>query len=129
MASASRRTPAALSELEFEVMSEVWRHQELTVRDALEALNEGPKERAYTTIMTILNRLERKGLVERRRSGKTDLYRALIEREDYLEARARAEVEGLVADYGDVALAHFARQLETLDPKRRDALRRLAGEP
>jgi predicted transcriptional regulator len=123
-----RSPPPALSELESEVMEEVWRHDEVTVRQVLEALNRGPKERAYTTIMTIMNRLETKGVVRRRRSGKSDIYRPAISREDYLEARARAEVDELVADYGEVALAHFARQLETLDPDRRRRLRKLAEE-
>jgi predicted transcriptional regulator len=118
----------SLSELEAEVMEEVWLHDEVTVREVLEALNEGRKQRAYTTIMTIMNRLDRKGMLKRRREGKSDRYRAVMTREDYLEARARAEVDDLVADYGDVALAHFARQLDTLDPRRRRQLRRLAEE-
>ena len=107
-------------------MDEVWRHDEVTVRDVLEALNEGRKQRAYTTIMTIMSRLHRKALLERRRSGKTDVYRPVMSREAYLDARAKREVEELVADYGDLVLAHFARQLGTLDPKRREKLRRLA---
>ena len=37
-----------------------------------------------------------------------------------------AEVEGLVAEYGDVALSHFAQQVASLDPARRRALQRLA---
>jgi predicted transcriptional regulator len=122
-----RKTPPpTLSELESEVMEEVWRHDEVTVRQVLEALNRGSKERAYTTIMTIMNRLDAKGMLTRRRSGKSDIYRPVLSRDDYAEARARAEVDGLVADYGDAALAHFARQLDTLDPDRRRQLRRLA---
>lgn len=123
-----RSAPPALHELEAEVMEEVWLHEEVTVRQVLEVLNEGPKKRAYTTIMTIMARLDGKGLLRRRRRGKTDLYRPVMSRSDYLEARARAEVDGLVSDYGDVALAHFARQLETLDAKRRRRLRKLAEE-
>jgi predicted transcriptional regulator len=122
------RVPPPLHELEAEVMEEVWRRDEATVREILDALNRGPKQRAYTTIMTIMARLDRKGLLARKRSGKADVYRPVMSRDDYLEARARARVEELVADYGDVALAHFARQLETLDPKRRRQLRKLAEE-
>ena len=107
-------------------MNEVWRHDEVTVREVLEALNKGRKRRAYTTIMTIMVRLERKDLLTRRRRGKTDVYRPLLTREQYRRARARAEVEALVADYGEVALAHFARQLGNVDPSRRQRLRRLA---
>jgi predicted transcriptional regulator len=121
-------TPPPLHELEAEVMEEVWRHEQVTVREVLEALNRGSKERAYTTIMTVMSRLDAKGLLRRRRDGKTDVYRPRMSREQYLEARARAEVDGLVADYGDVALAHFARQLDSLDAKRRRQLRKLAEE-
>lgn len=122
-----RQLPPALHELEAEVMDTVWQGEdEVTVRDVLEALNAGPKQRAYTTIMTIMSRLHRKGLLERERRGKTDLYRPVLTREEYLDARAKREVDELVADYGELALAHFARQLRTLDPKRREQLRKLA---
>lgn len=124
----SRQAARSLSELEAEVMDEVWRHDEVTVREVLAALNRGSKERAYTTVMTIMTRLDTKGMLKRRRSGKADIYRPVMSREEYAEARARARVDGLVADYGDVALAHFARQLETLDPERRRQLRKLAEE-
>jgi predicted transcriptional regulator len=114
--------------LEAEVMAEVWRRGETTVREVLETLNRGEKQRAYTTVMTIMARLDEKGLLKRRRAGKTDHYRPVLSREDYQETRARAEVAELVADYGDLALAHFARQLESLDPERRRKLRQLAEE-
>jgi predicted transcriptional regulator len=108
-------------------MEEVWRQDgELTVRQVLEPLNKASRKRAYTTIMTTMARLHKKGLLRRQRRGKTDFYRPVMSRDEYLAARARSEVDGLVADYGDVALAHFARQIETLDPKRREQLRKLA---
>jgi BlaI family transcriptional regulator, penicillinase repressor len=120
------RIPPPLHELEAEVMDQVWRRDEVTVREVLDALNAGPKQRAYTTIMTIMSRLHEKGLLDRRRSGKSDVYRPVMSREQYLDVRAKREVDELVADYGELALAHFARQLQTLDPKRREQLRRLA---
>lgn len=104
-------------------MEEVWRRDEATVRDVLEALNKGRKQRAYTTIMA---RLDEKGLLRRRKRGRTHFYRPAMSRSEYLEARAQSEVDELVADYGDLALAHFARQIDTLDPARRRALRKLA---
>jgi predicted transcriptional regulator len=109
-------------------MEEIWRRDEATVRDVLEALNKGRKQRAYTTIMTIMARLDEKGMLRRRKRGKTHVYRPVMSREKYLEARAEGQVDELVHDYGDLALAHFARQLDTLDPKRRQQLRKLAQE-
>jgi len=119
--------PPTLHELESEIMEEVWRRAEATVREVLEALNaSASRVRAYTTVMTVMAKLHRKGLLERRRKGKTDIYRPVMSREQYLEARAQAEVGALVDEYGEVALVHFARQMAQLDPERREQLRRLA---
>jgi predicted transcriptional regulator len=116
-----------LHELESEVMEELWSRGEASVRTVMEALNKGPgKERAYTTYMTIMARLHKKGVLDRRREGKTDFYAPKLGRNEFMASRAAAEVEGLVAQYGDVALSHFARQVASLDPARRRALQRLA---
>src|ERR1700729_1794876 len=119
--------PPPLHELESEVMEELWRSGEASVRSVMEALNKrATHERAYTTYMTIMARLHKKGLLVRRREGKTDFYAPSLSRDEYLAVRARAEVEDLVAQYGDVALSHFAQQMAGLDPARRRALQRLA---
>jgi predicted transcriptional regulator len=120
--------PPALFELESEVMLEVWRIAgEVTVREVMDALNErSEKQRKYTTIMTIMRRLDAKGLLARRRVGKTDIYLAVRDAEQYAQARARAQVGALVEEFGDVALVHFAKQMARLEPARREQLRRLA---
>lgn len=122
--------PPELHELESEVMDDVWsRDGEVAVRDVMEALNARTKKpRAYTTYMTILGRLYAKGLVTRRREGKTDLYTPTFTREEYADLRAQAGVDSLVEQYGDAALSHFARQMSRLDPDRRRQLQRLARD-
>jgi predicted transcriptional regulator len=119
--------PPALHELEAEVMEELWRAGEASVRAVMQAVNKrAGKDRAYTTYMTVMARLHRKALLIRRREGKTDYYAPAYTREEYLTLRSRAAVEDLVAEYGDVALTHFAQQMAKLDPARRRALQRLA---
>ncbi len=122
------KIPPELHTLEAEVMEDVWaRGGEVAVRDVMDALNRRTeKPRAYTTYMTILGRLYTKGLVSRRREGKTDLYRPVYSREEYADLRAQAGVESLVEQYGDAAFSHFARQMAQLDPDRRRQLQRLA---
>ncbi len=107
-------------------MEEVWERSEASVREVLDALNRGAKRRAYTTVMTIMARLDRKGLLTRRRQGKMDLYSPVVDRDTYMDARAQAEVSALVDEFGDVALAHFARQVDRLDAERLRELRSLA---
>jgi len=110
-------------------MEAVWDLDEASVRDVMEVLNGAArKPRAYTTYMTILARLHGKGLLTRRREGKTDVYAAKYTREQYAHLRAQEEVAALVTAFGDVALGHFARQVAELDPERRRALERLADD-
>jgi predicted transcriptional regulator len=113
--------------LEEEVMEEIWHHHEVSVRGVTEALNgRASKDRAYTTYMTIMARLDSKGLLERRREGRTDLYRPVHTRDRYTDLRALVAIESLVDQFGEVALAHIARQMAQLDPEHRRSLQRLA---
>lgn len=124
-----RDDPPPLHELEAEVMDAVWDNGESSVRQVMEVLNaDVTRPRAYTTYMTIMARLDGKGLLERRRQGKSDLYRPRYSREEYADVRARAEVDSVVDQFGELALAHIARQMAALDPARRRALERLARD-
>jgi predicted transcriptional regulator len=127
---AAPAAPPALHELEAEIMEEVWRQGgETTVKLVMKALNRrATPPRAYTTYMTVMRRLNEKGLLDRQRSGRADSYVPTLSREQYQQRRAAAEVRGLVDEFGDAALAHFAKSLSTLDPARRRQLRRLADE-
>lgn len=124
-----RVDPPPLHELEAEVMDAIWDHGESSVRQVMEVLNAGAaRPRAYTTYMTIMARLDGKGLLARRREGKSDLYRPRYSRVQYANVRARAEVDSVVDQFGELALAHIARQMAALDPARRRALERLARD-
>lgn len=125
--SAGPGSPPPLHELETEVMDVVWTHGEVSVREVMARVNASSgRDRAYTTYMTIMARLDGKGMLGRRREGKTDFYTANYTREEYADLRAQAEVESVVDQYGEVALAHIARKMAALDPQRRRALQRLA---
>lgn len=67
-------------------MNTLWPLGEATVREIRDHLAER-RARAYTTIMTIMDRLARKGIVERRKAGRKYVYRAKWSIE---EARAHA---------------------------------------
>jgi predicted transcriptional regulator len=98
-----------LGELEAEVMELAWRQGEwVGVNDLLMAL--GGRQRAYTTVMTIVTRLCDKGLLERRRQGRGFVYRPALSKEE-LAARTLRDV---LADADDppAVLAHFVRDLE-----------------
>ena len=78
---------ASLGDLERSVMDLLWDSAEpLTandLRDDLAALGTDAKELAVTTVLTVLARLEKKGLVERERSIRPHRYAASSSREDH----------------------------------------------
>src|SRR3954464_7782800 len=115
-----RKPPPALHELETEVMDAVWAGgEETTVRRVMDELNaRSSPDRAYTTFMTVMARLDDKGLLKRRREGKSDISRPVMWRGHYLAARAEAEGSGLMDQFGDVPVTHSARQMASLDPER-----------
>ncbi|UUY03043.1 BlaI/MecI/CopY family transcriptional regulator [Svornostia abyssi] len=108
-------------------MDIVWREGRSTVREVLGILNATEdRVRAYTTVLTIMQRLDDKGLLERERDGRTDVYRPALTAEVYRDRRAAADIDDLLDRYEDEALVHFARRLARLDPDRRRRLQRLA---
>ena len=83
---------AVLGNLEREVMEVVWSDGENTVRRVQAAL---PRAVAYTTVMTTLDRLFKKGFVTRTRAGRAFLYCAAQTREQTEAAVASGMVSGL----------------------------------
>ena len=63
----------SLGSLEREVMHLAWTQREVSVRDACERLGASV---AYTTVMTTMDRLFKKGLLLRRKAGRAFVYRA-----------------------------------------------------
>jgi predicted transcriptional regulator len=109
--------PPHLGELEQAIMEVLWQRQQATVREVVSELPRTPPL-AYTTVATVMNRLVEKGLLLRKRSGKVDLYRATYDSAEFGQRAARAAVQRLIQDFGDVALAQFAAALESADPER-----------
>jgi predicted transcriptional regulator len=127
-ASSIREEIPELHELEAAVMDQMWHLKVATVRQVMAALNTGDEpDRAYTTVMTVMRKLYSKGMLWRDREDRTDVYMPTMSRSQYQQARARVQVEALIDQYGDVALANFARQVDQLGPDRLAALRKLAG--
>ena len=120
-------THPALHELETKIMAAVWEQEEATVRSVTDALaDDADGPRSYTTVLTVMTRLDRKGFLDRRREGKKDIYVPAVDRDDYMRVRSEVEVDALLDAYGDLALTEFARRFAQLDPARQRALRRRA---
>jgi predicted transcriptional regulator len=71
---------------EARLMALAWKHRALTVKKALHLLADQPPP-AYTTVMTTLTRLTKKGLLKRQKDGRTYVYRPCLDRESFLNDR------------------------------------------
>lgn len=109
-----------MGELESEVMSILWGHEDwLTPREVLEQLDSDPPV-VYSTVMTILRRLWKKGTVDRRRVGKAYTYHP-VKGEGEQTAERMTQILDAAED-PEGALTHF---LAGLDAPRRRQLRKL----
>lgn len=89
-------------DLEAEIMDRLWsRGEPATVREVLELLR-ADRELAYTTVMTVMDNLHRKGWLQREMHNRAWLYRPASTREQYS------------ASLMEQALAHSTDQLATL---------------
>ncbi len=93
----ARRKPApfALGPLELAVMEVVWSRSDSNVREVAARLE---RPLAYTTVMTTLDRLYKKGLLERKKSERAFIYSAKLSRRQWEQQQAGELVAGLLAN-------------------------------
>ncbi len=94
-----------LGELERPIMDVIWSKKTVTVAEVVEGLQTG---HAYNTIKTIMDRLEKKGLLRRVRQSKPVIYEAVINEADLQQQASRSMIEGLVKQFGNTAVTEFA---------------------
>lgn len=117
MAGRPKKTDSGFAPLESEVMDAVWTASDpVSVREVLDTLNGRRSEPlAYTTVMTVMNRLAAKGALSRRGERRSYVYEATA------TDAAGIAVRDVIRTYGDAAVAHFVGEASA-DP---DVLRRL----
>ncbi|MFE3448894.1 BlaI/MecI/CopY family transcriptional regulator [Nonomuraea sp. NPDC059194] len=111
------RMVRALGDLEATIMDRMWSyHRPASVRDVLEDLRR-EREIAYTTVMTVMDKLHKKGLLRRQPVGKAYVYETVTSKEAYTAGLMR---ETLASSGNQAAtLVHF---LERLTPEESAAL-------
>jgi predicted transcriptional regulator len=118
----------SLGPLERQVMTIVWNHGEVSVRDVCAAI-EHPS--AYTTLMTTLDRLHKKELLARRKEGRAFLYSPRCSPEQFLHGITQDLIHGLLSreDGGaQPVLACFVEAVSERDRALLDDLERLIQE-
>ena len=113
---------SGLGDLEAAVMETLWLHGESSTPAVFELVGK-PRGLAYTTILTILQRLHKKGLATRRLSGKVHVYAAALDREKFARQRGETLASTLV-QLGSAGVTAFLAEAEKLDPSIVETLRK-----
>jgi predicted transcriptional regulator len=117
---------AALGSLERRVLDVLWSaEREASVRELQQAFE---AELAYTTLMTTLDRLFKKGLLERRRDGRAFLYKPRVTRDQLRDGVAADVIDSLLGAGGETArpvISTFLDAVEERDAALLDELERL----
>jgi predicted transcriptional regulator len=115
-------------DLEAVIMTRVWdRDGPVTVRDLVDELQ---RERpiAYTTVMTTMDNLHRKGWLARVKDGKAYVYTATASRAEYSAGLMREALDG--GGDTEMVLSHFIGQMGGEESELlRAVVRRLSGQP
>lgn len=118
---------SALGKLERTVMEEVWRRGEVSVREVYKAFDE---RIAYTTLMTTLDRLYKKGLLHRRKDGRAFLYASRVTHDELERGITVDVIEELITNTMEVKpiLSCIVDSVSERDSELLDELERLVKE-
>lgn len=112
-----------LGALEAQVMDCVWDSEgPVSVDEVRKALSAKGKESAYTTIMTTLSRLHKKGLLDRVLKGKAYLYTAHVTQRELTSSATRDVIDGLLSTFAEPTMSYFVEALGNTAPDKLDAL-------
>ena len=116
--SRSESDPVVLTSREMDVMNVLWKLGSGTVSEVLKGLSD---ELAYTTVLTILRTLERKGHIRHEEEGRAHRYLPLVEKEQAQESAIRRMTRKLFSDSPELLMAHLLSEQGLTE----DQLRRL----
>ena len=101
------------SDRELEALKILWEQERATVREIWERMRDREARLAYTTVLSLLQVMEQKGLVAHESAGKAYTYFALVERTATFRTLARGFLERVFDGALDEYLAHALGQRRT----------------
>jgi predicted transcriptional regulator len=115
-----------LGELQTVVMEVLWRESCLTVNE-VEVRLQRRREIAHTTVLTILDRMHRKGYLKREKQGKAFVYTPRYTREEFEKMMAQEVLGALLGQFTEPALSAFV-EIVSEDAENLDRLEVLIKE-
>jgi len=115
----------ALGDLEKMIMYALWKRREAAGNEIYEELSRSREQIALTTVLTVLGRLVKKGLVSKEKGTATYLYKPTCSREEFTRDISREVLKGVIEISTSSAAASFVDILADTDVVELDRLERL----
>lgn len=125
---ASLVAPRSLGPLELELLQLLWDRTEMSVRDVHDTMRD---RLAYTTLMTTLDRLHKKGFLNRRKQGRAFYYSAAVTRSDFCTLTMRQALASMLTyahPRAADAVSYFVDAVTGSDERLLDELERAVKE-
>jgi BlaI family penicillinase repressor len=123
-----RPVATTLTPHELDIMKLVWEREEATVRDVYEALR-ARRRIAYTSVLTMMNVLERKGHLRKRAEGRSFVYQAARPRGQVVRAMVREFVQRVFNGAAEPLLVHLLEDRRLTRAELEALARRVRREP
>ena len=116
-----------LGDIEKPVMDVLWDRDEVTGREVFEEVSRG-RPLAFTTILTVLDRLLKKGLIRRTKRGRLFVYTAAMSRDDFVRQVSHEVLQGIMDISASSAATSFVDILYKTSPEEIERLSKLIEE-
>lgn len=100
--------------LEAKVMDVLWDRDEMTIKEVQQVL-QLEKATNFNTVMTVMNRLVEKGILEKRVQVRSSLYKPVLSRHEFLNTQSKEMTNELIGEFGHIAVSHMLDALEEVD--------------
>ncbi|WP_141502908.1 BlaI/MecI/CopY family transcriptional regulator [Paenibacillus luteus] len=100
--------------LEAKIMDILWEVDELSIKEVQFRL-EKDKPINFNTVMTVMNRLLDKGVLQKRLKGRLSLFRPVESKETFIEQQSKLLTENLLDEFGGVVINHMIDALKDVD--------------
>ena len=114
------------SDLEMQVLGVLWENGPATVRHVLDAMPDG-KQRAYTTVLSVMQVMEKKGLLDHTRDGLAHVYRPRVTRSQVYRPLMKDLLKNLFAGKASTAMQFLLAEAE-VDEAELKEIRKLINE-
>lgn len=116
-----------LGDLEKAVMDVLWEKGEATGREVFKEIGKG-RSLAFTTILTVMDRLLKKGLIKRIKRGKLFVYTPSMSKDDFVRQVSREVLQGILDISASSAASSFVDILYKTSPEEIERLSKLIEE-